>query len=376
MEGQFGQDFSAVRVHTGSQAAESAQAINARAYTVGSNIVFRAGHYAPHTAAGQRLLAHELTHVVQQGADGRQAADSPLTLGPAGDPAEQQAEQMAASIGQNSAPPTLHQNTPPRVQRDIFDEGKEPHKWPTGFNKHGSTLPYREANELTKCIDTMGVESAQYCRHEVLGEPPGPERISKLLKAFEGKFKDAAPLIRRSRDAMALVFEAEEKGVEFGGYAEDGPHKDAWAYTSGNKVYVPKARTDPVLAMNAFLFELNNGLRQSKFAELSKDAVKGTKGPLTPQAFAYKTVEQEVEGMLRLGQVWFDMKKARGKEQEWAKYDNDFYQTEYKAYKDGTKTKDDIIKDVLQRKYTAGVDKGKTVEQYYMEEYKRISGGK
>src|SRR5712692_284709 len=66
MEPRFGHDFSQVRVHTDAQAGESARAVNARAYTVGHNIVFDAGQYAPETSAGRRLLAHELTHVLQQ----------------------------------------------------------------------------------------------------------------------------------------------------------------------------------------------------------------------------------------------------------------------------------------------------------------------
>lgn len=65
-EPRFGYDFSQVRVHTDARAAESAQAINARAYTLGRSIVFGPGQYAPGTPAGQRLLAHELAHVVQQ----------------------------------------------------------------------------------------------------------------------------------------------------------------------------------------------------------------------------------------------------------------------------------------------------------------------
>ena len=66
-ESRFRQDFSRVRVHTDSQAMASALAVQARAYTVGPNIVFGSGQYAPATQTGQRLLAHELTHVVQQG---------------------------------------------------------------------------------------------------------------------------------------------------------------------------------------------------------------------------------------------------------------------------------------------------------------------
>ena len=66
MSQKFGADFSKVRVHTDSRAAESAFAVNALAYTVGQNVVFGKDQYRPDTLNGQRLLAHELTHVVQQ----------------------------------------------------------------------------------------------------------------------------------------------------------------------------------------------------------------------------------------------------------------------------------------------------------------------
>jgi len=66
MESSFGHDFSHVRVHTGAAAELSARAINANAYTANRDIVFGAGQFAPHTLHGRRLLAHELTHVVQQ----------------------------------------------------------------------------------------------------------------------------------------------------------------------------------------------------------------------------------------------------------------------------------------------------------------------
>jgi len=66
MEPRFGHDFSHVRIHVDQKAAESARAVNALAYTVGSDVVFRESQYAPHTSEGRRLLAHELTHVVQQ----------------------------------------------------------------------------------------------------------------------------------------------------------------------------------------------------------------------------------------------------------------------------------------------------------------------
>jgi len=66
MEQRFGHDFSRVRVHTDAAAEQSARAVSARAYTVGADIVFGRGHYAPGAMEGKKLLAHELTHVLQQ----------------------------------------------------------------------------------------------------------------------------------------------------------------------------------------------------------------------------------------------------------------------------------------------------------------------
>ncbi len=74
LEPCFGRDFSQVRVHTGTAAAESARAIQARAYTAGQDVVFAAGEYAPESGEGLRLLAHELTHVVQQHSDSDSSA--------------------------------------------------------------------------------------------------------------------------------------------------------------------------------------------------------------------------------------------------------------------------------------------------------------
>ena len=89
MEPRFGHDFSRVRVHTGAPASESARAVHAHAYTAGGDIVFDQGAYSPSTENGRQLLAHELTHVVQQEQHSsasvqRQAAPAP---GPAAAPA-------------------------------------------------------------------------------------------------------------------------------------------------------------------------------------------------------------------------------------------------------------------------------------------------
>jgi hypothetical protein len=74
-EPRFGRDFSHVRVHTGTEAAESARSINALAYTLGNHVVFGAGQYAPNSRNSQSLIAHELTHVVQQGNGARNTGE-------------------------------------------------------------------------------------------------------------------------------------------------------------------------------------------------------------------------------------------------------------------------------------------------------------
>jgi hypothetical protein len=98
MEPRFGYDFSHVRVHTDELAAESARAVSAHAYAVGQNVVFASGQYAPATAAGRRLVAHELAHVVQQNGD-TAGLSRGLTLASAEGVAERQAAFAAEAIG-------------------------------------------------------------------------------------------------------------------------------------------------------------------------------------------------------------------------------------------------------------------------------------
>ena len=102
MGAHFGHDFSRVRVHTDALAQESAHSIHARAYTVGEHVAFASGQFVPDTPSGQRLLGHELAHVVQQqGA----RTDLPLSIGPASDPLERAADAASASLSQARSTP-------------------------------------------------------------------------------------------------------------------------------------------------------------------------------------------------------------------------------------------------------------------------------
>jgi hypothetical protein len=138
LEPQFGADFGDVRVHTDGP---STREVAALAYTIGSAIVFAPGRYQPDRGPGLRLLAHELTHVVQQ----RRGAVAPQAQhpGPPGlDPAEREAEAMADRAGSAAAA------------------------------RAGGTLSYREATEYAECLRIMGTTAREFCDREVLGRLP------------------------------------------------------------------------------------------------------------------------------------------------------------------------------------------------------------
>lgn len=99
MSRRFGEDFSGVRVHANEKAARAASSIGARAFTANRNIVFGAREYAPGGGDGRRLLAHELTHVVQQGA----GASPPRDVAPPNGPREREADAAAHRVAAGQA---------------------------------------------------------------------------------------------------------------------------------------------------------------------------------------------------------------------------------------------------------------------------------
>lgn len=102
-EPRFGHDFSKVRVHADGHAAQSARAVNALAYTVGQHTVFAAGQFAPGTRAGKHLLAHDLTHTIQQRAQAP-AVQGKLSVSSPTDAAEREADAVADAVIRGDAP--------------------------------------------------------------------------------------------------------------------------------------------------------------------------------------------------------------------------------------------------------------------------------
>jgi uncharacterized protein DUF4157 len=120
MESRMGADFGDVRVHTDGAASDSAKSVNAQAYTVGTDVVFQSGKYAPETDEGRKMLAHELTHVVQQrsGPVAGTPAGGGISLSHPSDPYEQAAERTSQQVMSSDAAPPSVPSAAPSVQRE------------------------------------------------------------------------------------------------------------------------------------------------------------------------------------------------------------------------------------------------------------------
>jgi uncharacterized protein DUF4157 len=124
MESRFGQGFGDVRVHTDDQASQSAESVGANAYTVGSDIVFRSGQFDTSSTTGQRTLAHELTHVVQQRSGPVDGTDAPggIKLSNPSDRFEQAAEQTARDVVSMPATAPSATSSEESAQRELEED--------------------------------------------------------------------------------------------------------------------------------------------------------------------------------------------------------------------------------------------------------------
>src|SRR5436309_14127938 len=125
MESRLGADFSDVRVHTDAKASESARSVQAHAYTVGSDLVFQSGQYAPESDSGKKMLAHELTHVVQQRSGPVAGTPAPggIKISHPSDTFEQAAESSADRAMSSQGPATQSPATP--APASVQREGEE-----------------------------------------------------------------------------------------------------------------------------------------------------------------------------------------------------------------------------------------------------------
>jgi hypothetical protein len=124
MESRLGADFSDVRVHTDGKATESARSVQAHAYTVGNDVVFQSDKYAPESDSGQRMLAHELTHVVQQRSGPVDGTPAPggIKVSHPSDSFEQAAESTADRVMSSQAVAAPMTGASSSVQREAEEE--------------------------------------------------------------------------------------------------------------------------------------------------------------------------------------------------------------------------------------------------------------
>jgi hypothetical protein len=125
MEGHFKTDFKGVRVHTDGQADQLSRSLNAKAFTTGSDIYFRQGDYDPDSHGGQKLIAHELTHVVQQGGTQRKATQAKLSLNEPDDKYEKEADVVAEAAVKGDETKTAAATTSSETAAETTPTGDE-----------------------------------------------------------------------------------------------------------------------------------------------------------------------------------------------------------------------------------------------------------
>jgi len=224
MEPRFGHDFSRIRIHSDSRAAEAAQAVNALAYTIGPNIVFGRGAYTPETDPGKYLLAHELTHVVQQGvvqplSKAGKATEEATPIGAENDLAEAEAhagahrvmrsEELAHRDVSQANPASVIRRFVSREHEEIGDEalGAGTTTINYGTLTQPKYLTYGEmvalAGDYFKDLDEMrglatqdqnGRDQIRYAREKALNkkDPAYPNVTPDVIKAVNDRYNKLA----------------------------------------------------------------------------------------------------------------------------------------------------------------------------------------
>lgn len=182
-ESRFGQDFSGVRVHTDANAQASARDVNAQAYTVGRDIVFGAGQYRPETLEGRKLLAHELTHTIQQGSAAPSNVGA-LALGSPNDSAEAEADRSAEAVARGSHVTGVRGGASGVIQRTVEMRDVS---GASGFARLPELI--QRLNEISHGL-TYSVDAANHLAYEV--------RAGGTLSDFDRQmidFIDQVPVI-------------------------------------------------------------------------------------------------------------------------------------------------------------------------------------
>jgi hypothetical protein len=171
-ESRFAHNFSSVRIHTDAEAARSAHSMNALAYTVGPHVVFGAGQFAPQTNHGRRLLAHELTHVVQQSRS--TSSLQPAVVNSPDDAGEREAEAVSRQVADGKAVSRPSAASASPVQRKAINKVEtdfQPDAKACVVHLHGeerTALAVAKEIRTRRCVNLVHLDTTQrYVKFEV-----------------------------------------------------------------------------------------------------------------------------------------------------------------------------------------------------------------
>ena len=224
MEPRFGADFSGVRIHTNGEAVQLSRDIGARAFTHGSHIAFGARGFNPNSQGGRHLLAHELTHTIQQ--TGARPI-SPVQRSPKGTIQRGVLSKIREFFGGKKAEPVIGKISAPitgtatQIQAAAFQKVNE--AWDTTVNLHGAAMRAADLKAATANTVNPEMEQAGAGARVAAGKTAvgGMKKGDEAMKGFIVKYKQDLDELRRKIDTNRyLVLQNNEKVVGNGGSAK------------------------------------------------------------------------------------------------------------------------------------------------------------
>ena len=219
MEAGFGFDFGGVRVHTDSRAADSSKAINAKAYTIGQDVVFGAGKYSPGSGEGKKLIAHELSHVVQQ--FGNVSIGGQLEISKPWDESERAADDIADLVVDSSGGPTNRSTninltgnsasqaaTVPTVSRQTDDDNQRATSAPESSSNGGGLLGF---------MKDMADPALEFAGDVIPGAGIVTGPISAALSGTEGMQGEST--FEKVKGALGFATGTAGTAAEMGGFS-------------------------------------------------------------------------------------------------------------------------------------------------------------
>jgi hypothetical protein len=247
MEPRFGHDFSKVRVHTDAKAAESASAVNAQAYTIGRDMVFGSGQYMPGTKMGDLLIAHELTHVVQQSRSSLSLQPQSISL--PGDALEYEADAAAKQATSGN---------------------------PIAVPSNGPALPLQR----------------KVLNHPVENFQPDPTKAKACVVHMHGEEQAALAVAKelRSRRCVNLVhLDTSKRHVELEVALKGETH---FCEADPNRVFSAKGRSNNALADEGCHLSTNPGIRTDRPIPVKKSATDKPEDIRAAEEAAKKAAEE------------------------------------------------------------------------------------